>query len=134
MKDVGITTIKNMLEKMALMNQKRNNSSDLLDIIAIICNELDKQNSNELPLHIKQTKNYINFNFWTYYDEFKDFCDNRVIISKDLKKLYIERDYGQIHFYDNFEINNCAIKKKNAIVKTENMDNQNNYYQMSISR
>ena len=118
-----ISSIQLLLDQMALANYKRTNSSELLDIISSIQEALDNQKDIELPVTIEEDNKEIKFNFWVYYNELEDFNNNEVVISKDLTGLSIDSTYGQIHFYEVFNM-------KKGRIENEYID-EDNYYRIS---
>ena len=118
-----IDEVQIMLDKIALLNYKRHNSKDLLDNISIIQEQLDNQININLPIYYEETEKEVKVKFWIHYNELDEYNINELVIFKDLKRLSIDMKYGNIHFYEEYDM------RRDPIIC--NTINKENYYSIS---
>ena len=123
-----IKKIQTILDKILLMNYSKRNAGDLNDILSFIYKNLEYSYQNGLSIIFQDDEDQIEFEFYTYYDEFEENCSNKVIISKDLSKLFIDINYGSIHFYDNFILNRNSVIRDRELVENYIDDENEKYY------
>ena len=123
-----IKKIQTILDKILLMNYSKRNAGDFNDILSFIYKNLEYSYQNGLSIIFQDDEDQIEFEFYTYYDEFEENCSNKVIISKDLSKLFIDINYGSIHFYDNFILNRNSVIRDRELVENYIDDENEKYY------
>ena len=110
-REIQIEKMRLILDKIVLLAYRKHNSSELLDVISFIYENLEKQKDLELPISFKKDNRQTEFNFWAYYDEFDDYCNNRVVVSKDLKEFFVEIGYGNFSFCEEYFVKYDSVRK-----------------------